>query len=129
MRFALFIFLFLFTKTLAAQNDSTKYWHNEIRTIHYKPQGRDFVCVNPTRRFNRALYGTHTAFRLEAGDVPEFAMYMPGMGGLTNMAIDGGAATVLEMQLDASKELKSLTLKTLANDVVIGLMSVTLQRK
>ena len=81
MRFALFILLFLFTKTLAAQNDSSKYWHNKIRTIHYKPEGKDFVCVNPTRRFNRALYGTNTAFRVEAGDVPEFAMYMPGMGG------------------------------------------------
>ena len=44
------------------------------------------------------------------------------------MAIDGGAATVLDMPLKASKTLKSLTLKTLANDVVIGLMSVTLQR-
>lgn len=55
--------------------------HNEIRTIHYKPEGKDFVCVNPTRRFNRALYGTNAASRVEAGDLPEFAMYMPGMGG------------------------------------------------
>jgi hypothetical protein len=29
----------------------------------------------------RALYGTNTAFRIEAGDLPEFAFYMPGMGG------------------------------------------------
>ncbi|MEO9032881.1 MAG: DUF4450 domain-containing protein [Ginsengibacter sp.] len=56
-------------------------WHNKQRAIHYMPDGKDFVCVNPTRRFNRALYGTHTAFRVEAGDLPEFAMYMPGMGG------------------------------------------------
>ena len=48
--------------------------------------------------------------------------------GFTNMAIDGGAATVLDMPLNKSKTLKSLTLKTLANDVVIGLISVTLQR-
>jgi hypothetical protein len=48
--------------------------------------------------------------------------------GLTDMAIDGGAATILHMPLNVSKELKSLTLKTLSNDVVIGLMSVTLQR-
>src|SRR6185503_6330880 len=39
------------------------------------------VCVNGKLRFNRALYGTNTAFRVEAGDLPEFAMYMPGMGG------------------------------------------------
>ncbi len=42
--------------------------------------------------------------------------------------IDGGAAKVLDMPLNASKELQSLTLKTITNDVVIGLMSVTLQR-
>jgi hypothetical protein len=42
--------------------------------------------------------------------------------------IDGGAATVLDLPLDASKTLKSMTLKTIANDVVIGLMAVTLSR-
>ena len=51
------------------------------RQVHYLPQGNDFICVKPTMRFNRALYGTNTAFRVEAGDLPEFAMYMPGMGG------------------------------------------------
>jgi len=49
--------------------------------------------------------------------------------GFTNRAIDGGAATVLNLPLDNRKELKSLTLKTLANDVVIGLMSITLRRE
>ncbi len=82
MRFAFFIFLFSLTYYSSnAQSDSVAWWHNEVRTIHYKPEGTDFVCVNPTRRFNRALYGTNTAFRVEAGDLPEFAMYMPGMGG------------------------------------------------
>jgi len=42
--------------------------------------------------------------------------------------IPGGAATVLDLALDAGKELKALTLEALANEVVIGLMSVTLQR-
>jgi hypothetical protein len=42
--------------------------------------------------------------------------------------IPGGAATVLELPLDATKELKSLTVRALANEVVVGLMSVTLQR-
>jgi hypothetical protein len=41
-------------------------------------------------------------------------------------SIDGGSATVLEMPLDRGKELKQLELRTLANDVVIGLMGVTL---
>jgi hypothetical protein len=40
-----------------------------------------FLIENGDRRFTRALYGRNTAFRVEAGDLPEFAMYMPGMGG------------------------------------------------
>jgi hypothetical protein len=48
--------------------------------------------------------------------------------GFSTKAIDGGAATVLELPLDPRKKLKSLTVRALANDVVIGLMSVTLAR-
>jgi hypothetical protein len=43
--------------------------------------------------------------------------------------IPGGAATVLDLPLDKNKELKSLTVRALANEVVIGLMSVTLARE
>ena len=42
--------------------------------------------------------------------------------------VPGGAATVLDLPLDGTKELKLLTVRALANEVVIGLMSVTLQR-
>jgi hypothetical protein len=42
--------------------------------------------------------------------------------------VPGGAATVLELELDPAKELKSLTVRALANDVVIGLMAATLER-
>ena len=47
-----------------------------------------------------------------------------GRGG----AVPGGAATVLDLPLDATKELKSITVRAIANEVVIGLMSVTLLR-
>ena len=56
-------------------------WHNQPRTLRYRPEGTDFVIANGTHRFTRALYGTNTAFRVEAGDLPEFALYLPGMGG------------------------------------------------
>ncbi len=56
-------------------------WHNQPRTLRYQPDGADFVVRNGTKRFTRALYGTNTAFRVEAGDLPEFALYLPGMGG------------------------------------------------
>ena len=42
--------------------------------------------------------------------------------------VPGGAATVLDLPLDPSKELRSLTVRALANEVVSDLMSVTLQR-
>jgi len=42
--------------------------------------------------------------------------------------VPGGAATVLDLTLDPAKELQSLTVRALANDVVIGLMSATLER-
>lgn len=60
-----------------------QFWHNKPRAIHYAPSGdgESFVKVNGSMRFNRALYGSNTAFRVEAGDLPEFSLYMPGMGG------------------------------------------------
>ncbi|HEY4984168.1 MAG TPA: DUF4450 domain-containing protein, partial [Verrucomicrobiae bacterium] len=42
--------------------------------------------------------------------------------------VPGGAATVLDLPLKPEKELKSLTVRALANEVVVGLMSVTLER-
>jgi hypothetical protein len=42
--------------------------------------------------------------------------------------VDGGAATVIDLDLDSSREVKSLTVRAIANEVVIGLMSATLQR-
>jgi hypothetical protein len=70
-------------------DSKSNYWHNQERVIRYKPDGGDFVITNGTRRFNRALYGTNTAFRVEAGDLPEFALYMPGMGGNLKFGLIG----------------------------------------
>ncbi len=57
------------------------------RPLRYKPEGTDFIIINGTKRFNRALYGTGTAFRVETGDLPEFLMYMPGKGGNLKLGI------------------------------------------
>ena len=45
------------------------------RTLQYRPDGEDFVSVNGKNRYTRALYGSHTAFRLETSDRPVFAVY------------------------------------------------------
>ena len=46
-----------------------------VRTLQYRPDGEDFVSVNGKNRYTRALYGSHTAFRLETSDRPIFAVY------------------------------------------------------
>ncbi|MCP2028243.1 hypothetical protein L1276_003413 [Flavobacterium sp. HSC-32F16] len=61
-----------------------------IRKIHYAPEGNSFVLKNGTRKFNRALYGSNTGFRVETGDLPEFAIYMPGMGGNFKLGLSNG---------------------------------------
>ena len=32
---------------------------------HYEPEGLSAVCVNGSARYNRALYGAHSGFRME----------------------------------------------------------------
>lgn len=51
------------------------------RPLRYRPEGTDFVIENGPESFNRPLYGGNTAFRVDAGDRPEFALYLPGRGG------------------------------------------------
>ncbi|SHF99408.1 Protein of unknown function, DUF608 [Cnuella takakiae] len=72
---------------------SSKTWHDQQLELRYKPDGQDFVITNGNRQFTRALYGTHTAFRVETGDRPEFAFYMPGMGGNLKFGIGVGGKT------------------------------------
>ena len=49
------------------------------------------------------------------------------LGGPAQRNIPGGAAQMLCMPLKSHKPLASITLRTCANDVVVGLMGLTLQ--
>lgn len=94
-----FLVILLFGYTANAQELypvllSNAPWHGEQRTLRYHPEGEDFVITNGNRRFNRALYGTHTAFRVEAGDLPEFSLYMPGLGGTLKLGLAKGAKSL-----------------------------------
>ena len=51
-----------------------------------------------------------------------------GIQGVYGREIPGGAAQMLRMPLDRKKKLRSLTLRTLSNDIVVGLMGITLQQ-
>jgi hypothetical protein len=51
-----------------------------------------------------------------------------GITGVYGREIPGGAGMLLDIRVDPNKQLKDMVVETLSNDVVIGVMSVTLQR-
>ncbi|MEO5712450.1 MAG: DUF4450 domain-containing protein [Luteolibacter sp.] len=57
------------------------------RPLHYHPKGKSFVVENGAEFFNRPLYGPNTSFRADAGDRPEFSLYLPGRGGNLRLGI------------------------------------------
>jgi hypothetical protein len=57
------------------------------RPLRYRPDGTDFVIENGREFFNRPLYGPNTVFRVDAGDKPEFSLYLPGRGGNLRIGI------------------------------------------
>ncbi|KNB60617.1 DUF4450 domain-containing protein [Chryseobacterium sp. Hurlbut01] len=78
----------------------SKHWQNNERELHYKEDKGDFLLVNGKYRFNRALYGDNRASRVEAGDLPEFALYLPGMGGNLQFVIQKGDSIKKLIQAD-----------------------------
>jgi hypothetical protein len=67
--------------------------------------------------------------RLKTGDVSRNHAADLGMKqGNGPLLIDGGLATMLDLPLNPDKTLATLSVKTIANEVIIGLMSATLVR-
>jgi hypothetical protein len=60
------------------------------RPLRYRAEGTDFVIENGAEFFNRPIYGINTAFRVDGGDKPEFAFYLPGRGGNLRLGIRAG---------------------------------------
>lgn len=60
---------------------------NINRALRYTPVGTDFVITNGGEFFNRPLYGGSSPFRVDAGDQPEFSLYLPGRGGNLRLGI------------------------------------------
>lgn len=63
--------------------------------LHYTPHGRSVKAVNGTVKFNRALYGAHTGFRVDCSDFPEFGIYLPNMGGNMRIYLPEGDCTAV----------------------------------
>lgn len=77
---------FVFTGVAAAQAPGAARLGPNLRgqldrPLRYRPDGEDFVIGNGGESFNRPLYGGNSAFRVDAGDRPEFVLYLPGRGG------------------------------------------------
>lgn len=101
-RAALFAALLLLANSADAQQHGRpqldeSYTFNECsfapRPPHYRPDGGGVVAVDGEARFNRALYGAHTGFRVECSDQPEFGIYLPGMGGNLRFELPAGSCT------------------------------------
>lgn len=65
--------------------------NNIDRPLRYTPVGTDFVITNGAEFFNRPLYGGSSPFRVDAGDRPEFSLYLPGRGGNLRLGLQTAA--------------------------------------
>ena len=83
----------------------------------YYIDGKAFQALQP--RPYRVCFST--------GDVSRDLSEVVTLRGDYGREIPGGAGQMLIMPLNPQKRLRSLTLRTLSNDVVIGLMAITLQ--
>lgn len=78
------------------------------------------------KSFNRHAPSLYR-LRLKTGELSNNFGEELGFTGVSR-EVDGGAAVLLEMPLNAGKKLSHLVLETLSNEVVIGIMGITLQR-
>ena len=63
------------------------------RPLRYTPIDGDFVIRNGAEFFNRPLYGPNINFRVDAGDLPEFSLYLPGHGGNLKLGISAAGGS------------------------------------
>ena len=93
----------------------------ENATAFPQPEFRPYRVGLASGKVSRHLFrDLHLEVNRNMADVPGFKKAVA--------EVDGGAAILLDMPLDAKKKLKRLILRTLSNEVVIGLMGITLQK-
>ncbi len=116
----------------------SRFENGEIVVAYADGSTRRLALENPTTWWpiEQDYFIDDFQFRIEAPALPirvdlktgNVRMLEPGTFKGKGGRVPGGAATVLNFSLDEQRELKSLTVRTLANEVVIGLMAVTLVR-
>lgn len=93
----------------------------ENATAFPQPELRPYRVGLASGKVSRHLFrDLHLEVNRNMADVPGFKKAVA--------EIEGGAAILLDMPLNARKKLKRLTLRALSNEVVVGLMGITLQK-
>lgn len=93
----------------------------ENATAFPQPELRPYRLGLASGKVSRHLFrDLHLEVNRNMADVPGFKKAVA--------EVDGGAAILLDMPLDGKKKLKRLILRALSNEVVIGLMGITLQK-
>jgi hypothetical protein len=78
------------------------------RPLRYRPVGGEFVIRNGKEFFNRPIYGVSTPmqvgdFRVDAGDLPEFSLYLPGHGGNLKLGLIAASGTTSKWAAEADE--------------------------
>ena len=110
-------------------------------TVHYLDGSTDSLLLNNPENWwpiEQDYYVDDFAFHIDSPRPPrvyfktgEITTEQPdyvNLKGFSAFGIDGGAGQILNLPLHPEKELDYLSLKAVTNEVVIGLMSVTLKR-
>lgn len=95
---------------------------NTARPLRYIPENGAFSIRNGREFFNRPLYGPGTAFRVDAGDLPEFSLYLPGHGGNLRVGISTGAGAkwLFEAEDIAARYLAGQMLYSIRDPLLAG---------
>lgn len=120
----------LSTSLLKAQPQSTlptTYWHGLERVLRYSPQEKAINLLTGNKKYNKALYSSGSSFRLEAGDLPAFAVYMNGMAGNLKLGIIAGTSSkwLYELQ-DVKTSFSPGTILYELKDPILGTGSIFL---
>lgn len=73
---------------------------NTGRPLRYAPEPDSFLIRNGKQLFNRPIYGPNNAFRVDAGDLPQFSLYLPGHGGNLRLGLSTSTESKWLFQAD-----------------------------
>lgn len=110
---------------VAEYKDGTSDTLHLVNPDNWCPIEQDYYCDGKAYRMAQPR---PYRIGLNSGIVSRELGQKLGITSASERLIPGGAAQMLKMPLNADKQLRSLKLKTLSNDVVVGLMAVTLQK-